>query len=519
MNRCFNIFTQFAGKNAAQKLQHQIRSNTYDHIQKLDVDWLNKKNTGDLQTILNDDINQLERFINTGLNEIIHIISSTILIGAVFFYLSPILAMGTIAPVPLVLLSVFYFQKKIQPRYSLVREKAGYLGARLSININSMHIIKSFTAEKFQKKKIEADSIEYREANKKAIKISSAFIPLVRIMILLGFLFTLTLGGHKTIIGELPVGSYSVLIFLTQRFLWPFTRLGIILDDFSRAKASSLRIFNLLDTPINIETSQSNLTVNSDQKPDIIFNKVTFSYDNTPEIFKDLTLQIPYKKMVAFVGSTGSGKSTLIKILLRFYNVKSGDVTVGGKNIYDFSIEEMRKYISYVSQDTTLFPGTIADNIAFSQDKIDQERMIRSSKIARAHDFITKLPEGYQTEIGEKGFKLSGGQRQRVSIARALYKDSPLLILDEATSSIDNETEVLIQESLKEIAKEKTIILIAHRLSTVIEADIIYVLDQGKVIEQGSHKELTNLKGYYSYLWNLQTGQLSKNNKIKRIHL
>ena len=292
-----------------------------------------------------------------------------------------------------------------------------------------MHIIKSFTAENFQSQKIEEDSIKYREANEKAIKLSSAFIPLVRIMILIGFLFTLMLGGYMTFQGKLPVGSYSVLVFLTQRFLWPFTRLGLILDDFSRAKASSLRIFALLDTTITVEKQkEQKLDADNKIKNDIRFKNVSFYYDKKKPLFNNLNLNIPHKKMIALVGGTGSGKSTLIKLLLRFYNIIEGDILIEDKSLYNYSIKDVRKQISYVSQDTTLFPGTVEENIAFSQKEINKEKIKKSAIIARAHDFIESLPEGYNTQVGEKGFKLSGGQRQRISIARALYKNSSFLI-------------------------------------------------------------------------------------------
>lgn len=493
-------------KNAAQKLQHQIRINAYSHIQKLDIDWLNKKKTGDLQTVLNDDINQLERFINTGFNEIIQILSSTVLIGLIFFYLAPVLALGTTVPVPFILLAVFYFQKKIQPRYSQVREKAGHLGARIETNLTGMSIIKSFTAEKYQLEQIENDSTNYREANQKAITLSSAFIPLVRIMILMGFLFTLMLGGWMTFQDELPIGSYSALIFLTQRFLWPFTYLGQMLDNFSRAKASSLRIFELLDTPINVEKEYKKNLVNEKFEGSIHFENVNFSYEKNHPVFSNLNLTIPKNKMTALVGPTGSGKSTLIKIILRFYNINDGKILINSHELDKFSIQQIRQNISYVSQDTNLFPGTITDNIAFGIKYPDMKKIEKAAKVARADSFVSSLPDGYNTEVGERGYKLSGGQRQRITIARAVYKDAPILIFDEATSSIDNKTEILIQEALQEIAQHKTTIVIAHRLSTIRKSHLIYVFDKGKIIEQGQHQDLIKQKTHYAQLWNLQTG-------------
>lgn len=503
---CESLFQYLASvkwKSAAQKLQHKLRMDTYSHIQKLDVDWLSKKKTGDLQTVLNDDVNQLERFINNGLNDILQVIASTVLIGLVFFYLSPLLALGTVVPVPFILLAVFYFQKKVEPRYSLVRKKAGFLGARIETSLMGMSIIKSFTAEKFQLEEMEKDSISYREANQKAITLSSAFIPMVRILILAGFLFTLMLGGWMTFQGELPVGSYSVLIFLTQRFLWPFTRLGEMLDNFSRAKASALRVFELLDTKINAEKEDKSLLTAAPFDAPISFDKVCFSYAENAPLFSGLSLVIPKNKMTAFVGSTGSGKSTLVKIILRFYKISGGGIFVGKENLKHFSVKSVRENISYVSQDAILFPGSIEENIAFGVKNPDKERIKRAAKLARAEEFILNLPRGYETEVGEKGYRLSGGQKQRLTIARALYKDAPILIFDEATSNIDNKTEVLIQEALEEIAESKTTIVIAHRLSTIKKADVIYMLDHGKVKESGDHEELLKKKGAYAGLWDL----------------
>lgn len=499
----FQYLSAVRWKNAAQKLQHSMRMDAYGHIQKLDVDWLNKSNVGMLQTVLNDDINQLERFINSGLDQIVQMIASTILVGCVFLYISPLLALGTMVPIPLILLAVFYFQKKVEPRYALVREKAGRLGASIETNLTGMSIIKSFTAETFRLKKMEKESVSYRKANERAITLASAFVPMVRILVLLGFLFTLMLGGWFTFNGHLPVGSYSVLIFLTQRFLWPFTRLGEALDNFSRSKASSKRVFELLDTPINIEKEESKQFSKKDFLGDLIFEDVSFSYGEK-KLFSHLSLKIPHNKMTAFVGSTGSGKSTLIKIILRFYEATSGKVLVGGRSLKDFPVKDVRESISYVSQDSTLFPGSLLENIAFGDTSPNLERVKEAARVARAEEFIEKLPYQYETEVGERGYRLSGGQKQRITIARALYKKADYLIFDEATSNIDNKTEVLIQEALEEISKKITTIVIAHRLSTIKKADQIYVLEEGKVLEEGNHESLLAKKGVYEGLWNVQ---------------
>ena len=504
----FQYLYSIKWKNVAQKLQHALRLDTYAHIQKLDMEWLQKNPVGSLQTILNDDVNQLERFIDNGFNDIVQIVSSTVLIGFIFLYLSPIIALGTVLPIPFILLGVVFFQKKIQPRYSKVREQAGILGSRIETNLTGISVIKSYTAEDFQYQNLLKDSLNYRKANEHAIRVSSAFIPLIRIVILAGFLITLILGGWMTMQGTLPVGSYSALVFLTQRFLWPFTFLGQLIDNFSRAKASAIRIFHLLDTSVNVEFEKDlNLNALPTVKGEIALQNIHFAYEDKYPVFSDFSLNIPRNKMVALVGHTGSGKSTLIKLLLRFYKPQQGKILFDGQTMDEFPVAYLRKNIAYVSQDIIMFPGDIEQNIAFADPNPDHKRVVAAAKVARADDFIEKLPNKYQTAIGEKGYKLSGGQRQRISIARAIYKDSPILIFDEATSNIDNKTEVLIKQALAEISKNKTTIVIAHRLSTIVHADLIYVLEDGKVIGQGSHQELLEHSTYYSHLWGLQTGE------------
>ena len=493
-------------KTVAQKLQHQLRIDSYAHIQKLDMEWLQKTPIGKIQTILNDDINQLERFINHGFNDIVQIFSSTLLIGVIFVYLSPLLAIGTVLPIPFILFGVFYFQKKIQPLYLKVREQASLIGSRIENNLTGISVIKSYTAEKFQHKQLTRDSLNYQSANQKAIRISSAFIPLIRIIILAGFMFTLILGGWMTMNQTLPIGSYSALVFLTQRFLWPFTSLGQVIDNFSRAKSSAIRVFNLLDTKITVEKDQQNTNNPFNLESSLNLNNINFSYTSKHSVFNEFNMTIPKNQMIAIVGPTGSGKSTLVKLLLRFYKIQKGDILIDKKSIYNLPITTLRKLIAYVSQDVFIFPGTIEQNIAFGDPHPNKTRLLTASKQAKAHTFIETLPQAYQTKIGEKGYRLSGGQRQRISIARALYKNSPILIFDEATSNIDNHTEILIRQALEEVSKHKTTIIIAHRLSTIIHADTIYILNQGKIIGQGTHNQLLKNNSYYQHLWSLQTG-------------
>ncbi len=507
MESLFQYLYEIQWKSVAQELQHNFRIDAYRHVQNLDLSWHSDNRIGNVQSILNDDINQLERFLNFGVNEIVQVVSSTLLIGAIFFYISPIIALGTVLPIPLIFLGISLFQKRLRPLYLGVRQKAGNLGAKIESNLLGMMIVKAFTAEDKQARSIEAASIDYQNANRKAIYISSAFVPLIRFAILLGFLLTLVWGGYLTLSGKLPVGSYSVLIFLTQRFLWPFTRLGEVVDNFSRAFASAERIFTLLHTPIRAQDHGNNQYQITGG--DIQFSHVDFCYANNPAIIHDFNLHVPARNTIAFVGPTGSGKSTLVNLLLRFYEPTKGEIKIDGVKLEDYSLAHLRQHIAYVAQDAMLFPCTIAENIAFGVDTIDEANLVRAAQLAEAHGFISKLPQGYQTDVGERGVKLSGGQRQRIAIARAIYKNAPIIIFDEATSAVDNETEAAIQRSLEHISKSITTIVIAHRLSTIRHVDCIYVIKDGTIVEHGTHDELVKKGEFYSSLWDIQTGNIN----------
>ena len=492
-------------RNLAQISQHKLRIKAYDHIQKLDMQFFDRDNTGRLLSILNDDINQLERFLDHGANEIIQLFVSVIIIGGTMLWVAPQIAIFAFIPIPFIFWGSIRFQKRLAPKYKDVRSKAGLLASRLNNNLGGILTIKSFTTEKWELNRLNKESLSYQKSNKSAIKLSSAFIPLIRFAILFAFIAILLIGGFQVWNKTLNVGTYSFLVFITQRLLWPLTTLGHVLDDFQRSLASINRVIDLIDTPIEIKDGTKKIdlkTINGE----ISFRNISFNYLGRKSTISGINFKVPAKTTIGIVGLTGSGKSTLIKLLLRIYDINKGTISIDGISIKDIKLKELRKCISLVSQETYLFHGTVKENISYGSNNASFEDIVKASKIAEAHKFIEQLPDGYKTIVGERGQRLSGGQRQRIALARAVLKDAPILILDEATASVDNETEVLIQKSLNKISKERTTIVIAHRLSTVKNADNIIVLDKGKIIETGKHEFLLNNKNVYSDLWNVQVG-------------
>lgn len=491
-------------RNLAQIVQHKLRTETYDHVQRLDVATLESKRTGTLLSILNDDVNQIERFLEDGVSQIIQIIVSTVVIGAIFFYVTPMIAVIAILPIPVIFFGTFFFQSRLAAKFMNVREKAGLLGARLSNNLSSVVTIKSFSNEDIERDKIEADSEAYRAANEQAIILSSLVTPVIRVAVLAGFLVTLVLGGLKTLNGEMEVGVFSVLVFLTQRLLWPLRELAELTVLYQRSMASTKRVLDLLHIPIHIRSGDKKIPV-EDVKGAISFKDIHFDYGEHKAL-NNVSIDIPAGKTIGLVGESGSGKSTLVKLLMRFYEPETGSVTLDGTALSDLNVLSLRGAIGFVSQDVFLFHGTVAENVAYGKPDATQDEIIEACKKAEAHSFITQLEHGYDTIVGERGHRMSGGQRQRIAFARAILRNPPILVLDEATSAVDNETERAIQKSLHIISENRTTIIIAHRLSTIRHADCIYVMKDGTVREQGSHEALIAQNGIYNELWNLQIG-------------
>lgn len=494
-------------RDLAQNLQHDLRMEAYRHVQKLDMAYFERNRSGNLLAVLNEDINQMERFLNGGANDLIQVFVGSLMVGGVFFVLTHELAFLALVPVPLILFGAFWFQRRLAPRYGAVREAAGALAARLNNNIQGIATVKAYAAEDYEAGHIEQGSDDYRARNGEAIRLSAAITPVIRMAILAGFTVTLLYGGFMALNGDIGVGSYSVLVYLTQRLLWPLTRLADLTDLYQRSMSSIERVMNLLQTPVNI-AYEGRALPRAEVRGELVFDEVSFAYDGTTRPALDrVDLRIDAGRSAAFVGSTGGGKSTLIKLLLRFYEPQQGRVLLDGMPIGELNLQDLRRAIGYVAQDTFLADASVAQNIAYGMPDATREAVIEAAKSAEAHDFIVALPQGYDTPVGERGLRLSGGQRQRLALARAILKDPPILVLDEATSAVDNETEAAIQRSLERLVVGRTTLIVAHRLSTVRHADAIHVIDGGRIAESGTHDQLLALDGIYASLWRLQTGE------------
>ena len=492
-------------RNLSQSIQHRTRIDLYRHLQQLEQGWFEDRSSGGLLSVLNDDVNQLERFLDVGAHEIVSVTTNVVVVGLVFVFVSPLLALVAFLPIPVIIAASLRYQRRLEPLYADVRDAVGDLSTALTNNLGGIATIRAFVAEDREVDRISALSNRYRTSNGRAIRYSAAFIPLIRMAILAAFVVTLLVGGRSALDGTLAVGLYSSLVYMTQRLLWPLTRLGETLDGYQRAASSVRRMLGVLEYEPGIVSGLTPLT--EPVRGRVELRGVTFSYRSGGAVLTRLSLVVPAGETHAIVGTTGAGKSTVLKLLLRLYEVESGAVLVDDNDVRDLSFGSLRRAIGYVAQDTFLFEGTIRENVAYGRPDATDDDIRRALRAAEAVSFVDGLPGGLATLVGERGQKLSGGQRQRLAIARAIVLDPPILILDEATSAVDNETEAAIQRSLETVSRGRTTIVIAHRLSTVRHADRIHVVEAGRVAEAGTHDELVAGGGLYSALWRVQTGE------------
>ena len=504
LESAFDYIAAVTWRNISQDIEHSLRTDTFNNVLGLDLAFFENKSSGRLMAILNDDVNQLETFLDNGANRLVQTATTVLVIGGTFLYISPLVAVFAFIPIPIIIFGSLRFTSRIAERYTKIRNDIENLNANLSNSITGILTVKSFNRERKESERITVSSQEVKSANYHAIRLSAAFIPIIRIAILFGFTATLLIGGFLALDGEIKVATYSVMLFITQRLLWPLTELGVIFDAYQKAMASFRRIVNLKNTQPTINNGSTKLD-NFSEKIEI--SDLNFEYVKNFPVLNNISIDIKKGETSAIVGSTGSGKSTLIKLILRLYDSTSGEIKFDETNIKDLEIESLRNKIGLVSQDIFLFEGTVFENIAYGNLDATNEEVWEAARLSESDKFINLLPNKENTIVGERGQRLSGGQRQRISIARAILKNPEILILDEATSAVDNETEAAIQRSINTLKKGRTVIAIAHRLSTIRNAEIIYVLEDGRVVESGNHESLLDIEGVYSKLWSVQTGE------------
>jgi len=506
LSSAFEYVQWLLWRRLAQQMRMDMRLEIYNHVQTLDLAYIEGKSSGELLNLLLDDVDRVSRFFDYRAMEAVSALTVLLIPLVALIFLPPVVAVLLFVPIPLTLISSRWFQQRLGPAYDEVRAASDRLALELSTSLNGLVTIRSFTAEERVTAQIAGTSDVYRLRNDSASKLSAAFNPVMRMWVALGFdlvLLTFGLFASKT---PLSIGTFSALVYASFRTWYPLTRLGDLFDELTHARAALTRIQALLDTRPTIIGGNETLAT-SGRGAEIVFDCVAFAYPAAaaPAI-SDVSLRAGAGETLAIVGPTGAGKTTIAKLLLRFYDPDAGRISIDGHDLRDLTLESLRGAISLVTQDAYLFDGTIRENIALGQKDATLDDIIAAARVALAHDFIAAMPDGYDTLVGERGIRLSGGERQRVAIARAVLKDAPILVLDEATSAIDSRTEAALLDALAAATPTRTKLVIAHRLSTVRNAGEIVVLKDGVVCERGTHDELLAKNGVYAAFWHLQVG-------------
>lgn len=500
----------------SHRVKHEVRTATYQRMQRLDMEFFNEVQTGELMSILSNDTNRLERFLDNMFGESIQLSVLIVGISVVLFWFNPQLALVTLVVVPLAAVFTYWFVQLAEERYTDIRQSVGDLNSRLENNLNGIQVIKASNTEDYEDERVEDHSYEYFRLDWLALRLNFIYRPGLQALTSLSFIATFVVGGlwvlqdsgPGPLTGDLTVGTLVVFLLLTQRLVDPLAQMSNIVDRYEDARASTKRILGIMNLPVEIQDAPDAEDLETAEGA-VAFDDVTFGYDEQ-DVLEDIDFEADPGETVGLVGPTGAGKTTVVKLLLRLYDVDRGAVRVDGRDVRELTLSSLRESMGYVGQDNFLFDGTIEENIRYGAFDAGHEEVVEAAKRAQAHEFVTNLPEGYDTEVGERGVKLSGGQRQRVAIARTLLQSPAIMIFDEATSAVDTETEMLIQRSIDDIAADRTTFVIAHRLSTVRDADTILVLEDGEIVERGTHDELLATDGLYANLWRVQAGEIGK---------
>ena len=487
-----------------QNVVFDMRSNVYKALNQLSINFFENRSTGELMSRVNDDVNYVERIFIDGVEQVVTAILTLTGITIILFYLHWKLALVALLPIPLLIWGASIYTKKAHSLYHKVRESAAKMNSRLQDSISGIREIFAFNRQSHEISLFEKKSREYCNSNLKVMSLWAIYSPAMMFLGSLGTALILLYGTELIHNNEITIGSLVAFIGYLALFYTPINQLHSVNHMLQHALASSERIFEIIDRQPDVKEIPNAFLPTTNMRGEIEFQEVTFAYTQNKPVIKNLSLNISSGNKIALVGHTGSGKSTLIKLLLRFYDTDLGKITIDNHNIKELKISYLREQIGLVSQDPYLFNGTVAENILYGNVEANHEQMRKAAIAAHADDFVKGLPEEYDTRIGERGVKLSGGEKHRIAIARTLLKDPPILILDEATASVDTETELKIKEALSSLMARRTTILIAHRLSTLEGADRILVMKSGKLIESGTHDQMINNETEYAQLFRSQ---------------
>ena len=490
-----------------QGLIFDLRNEAHQHLQRLSLSYFEKRQSGRIVSRVVNDVEALQAIISTG--GVTLVIALVTLVGSLIILigLNPKLTLLAMIPIPALTFLITTFSKKAHKGYRRMRRRLGDVNALLQENIAGIREIKSFRQEKLRQEKFANKGGGYYQANMAIIKIWSVFFPLIMLVSALGTVIVLWYGGRAVIAGDLTIGGLVAFVSYLGLFYTPINQLNQVNNIFQHGRAAGERIFAIIDAVPEVKEKKKAVASNLPLKGKIKFENVSFAYGKgkkKKEVLRRISFTANPGELVAFVGASGSGKSTIVSLIPHFYNIDEGSITVGNYDIKDLKLKHLRQNIGMVLQEPFLFNGTVLENILFGKPSASKEEVVEAAKAANAHNFIEELEQGYETEVGERGVKLSGGEKQRITIARVILKNPPILILDEATSSVDSEAEILIQEVLKRLMKGKTSFVIAHRLSTIRNATKILVIADGRIVEEGAHWELLAKKGSYYHLHQMQ---------------